>query len=97
MQRAKGKACIACLTMLLAVIQSQAQAAEAHKKWIIVTTINYPTESIRILANMTGWKVSSGPCRLLVVYFRLCVLTKQPQRAHLQSVSRATLNALCKT
>ena len=43
--------------MLLAALFCEAELAEIHKKWIIVTTINYPTKSIKILANMTDWKV----------------------------------------
>ena len=50
-----------CLCMLVAALVCQAQGkkwSDVHKKWIIVTTINYTTEPIRILANMTDWKVS---------------------------------------
>lgn len=49
--------------MLLATLLSPAKGLESpviHKRWIIVTTINYPTDSIRILANMTDWKVSQN-------------------------------------
>ena len=49
------------MTMLLGVLLFPAEGSIApgsHKRWIIVTTISYPTESIRILANMTDWKVN---------------------------------------
>ena len=51
-----------CLCMLVGALVCLAEGAElqavVHRRWIIVTTINYPTESIRILASMTDWKVS---------------------------------------
>ncbi len=58
MQLGRGAA---CLCMLLGALLCQVEGAKpqaVHRRWIIVTTINYPTESIRILANMTDWKVS---------------------------------------
>ena len=56
-------ACIVSLCILLATLLYPAKglaSAAVHRRWIIVTTINYPTESIRILANMTDWKVSQN-------------------------------------
>ena len=61
MRSGRSRACTACLSMLLGVLMCPAEGKsmpENHKRWIIVTTINYPTESIRILANMTDWKVN---------------------------------------
>ena len=58
MPSGRATACAAWMCMLLAALFCEAELAEIHKKWIIVTTINYPTESIRILANMTDWKVN---------------------------------------
>ena len=36
---------------------SRAAALAKHDKWIVVTTINYPTDTIRKLAAAPGWKV----------------------------------------
>lgn len=54
---ARRAALTACLCLVAALCRP-AQAEPHHKKWIIVTTINYPTESIRILAKMSDWKAS---------------------------------------
>ena len=59
---------------------------ENHKRWIIVTTINYPTESIRILANMTDWKVnhlSDSVVYYIVIKMRTF---KTSSRCHCQTV-----------
>ncbi len=78
MRTGRGTAYVACLCMLLAFLCCSAEGAEGpvnHKRWIIVTTINQPTESVRILANMTGWKVSwSHPAPSNDVYLAVPLL-----------------------
>lgn len=58
MQVGRGAVCFCILVGMLLRSAQGTRRSDVHKKWIIVTTINYPTESIRILANMTDWKVS---------------------------------------
>lgn len=36
---------------------SQEQIQETHDKWIVITTINPPTEDVKKLAKIPGWKV----------------------------------------
>lgn len=48
--------------VLLGLCSQTARALDAsasHKKWVIITSISYPTEAIKVLANMTDWKVES--------------------------------------
>ena len=32
-------------------------ASEMHHKWIVITSINYPTEDVKKLANIPGWRM----------------------------------------
>ena len=46
--------------MLAALLSETASALDdnaSHKHWIIITSISYPTEAIKVLAKMPGWKV----------------------------------------
>ena len=58
MQLGTGAICLCILVVALLCQVEGAKPRAIHRKWIIVTTINYPTESIRILATMTDWTVS---------------------------------------
>ncbi len=51
---------LAC--MLAGLCSQTARAlddAASHKRWIIITSISYPTEAIKVLAKMPDWKVQS--------------------------------------
>ena len=94
MRTGRGTACTACLCTLLAFLRCSAVGAEGpvnHKRWIIVTTINYPTESVRILANMTGWKVSpyhSAFQCLWIVSILLCPSTGEDVQHQAMHIAR---------
>ena len=48
------------LACMLYAVCSTAQALDAsasHKKWVVITSIAYPTQAIKILADMPDWKV----------------------------------------
>ena len=49
------------LACMLAALHSQTaralDGAASHKRWIIITSISYPTEAIKVLAKMPDWKV----------------------------------------
>ena len=49
---------LACMLASLCIQTVRAlDDAASHKRWIIITSISYPTESIKVLAEMPGWKV----------------------------------------
>ena len=57
--QARGQAALlACLFLGLCSWQTRAlNSAASHKRWIIITSISYPTDAIKVLAKMTDWKV----------------------------------------
>lgn len=49
--------CVLCMLWAQAALALDPNAN--HKKWIIITSVSYPTDSIKVLAKMPGWKVGS--------------------------------------
>lgn len=38
-------------------VKQKPPVTELHDKWVVVTTINMPTDDVKMLASMHGWKV----------------------------------------
>ena len=58
MKAREQAALLACLFLGLCSWQTQAlDGAASHKRWIIITSISYPTDAIKVLAKVTDWKV----------------------------------------
>lgn len=38
-------------------VKKKPQVTELHDKWVVITTINLPTDDVKMLASMEGWKV----------------------------------------
>lgn len=51
---------LACVLVgLCSQTACELDGSATHKRWIIITSISYPTDAIKVLATMTDWKVRS--------------------------------------
>jgi len=58
MQKGVQRAVLLACTLYAVCSTAQAlDASASHKKWVVITSIAYPTQAIKILADMPDWKV----------------------------------------